>query len=326
MKTKVLSLLRTSRDYISGQELCKQFGVSRTAIWKVINQLKEDGYEIDAVTNKGYKLKSYPDILNKHEIASRMQTKWAGREVVFLEETGSTNVEARILAERDFPHGTLVVADSQTGGKGRRGRSWHTPKGSSIAMSIMLKPELEAEYASMLTLVQAMAVAKAIEEICGLEAQIKWPNDILVNEKKVCGILTEMNLEMTEISSIIIGTGINVNQENFPEEISEIATSLKIEKKRTQSRADLIERICELFEEYFEMFIASKDLSGFLEEYNSHLISMGRVVKVLDPKGEFTGEALGINALGELLVKRESGEVVNVYAGEVSVRGIYGYV
>ena len=193
-------------------------------------------------------------------------------------------------------------------------------------MSIMLKPELEAEYASMLTLVQAMAVTKAIEEICGLEAQIKWPNDILVNEKKVCGILTEMNLEMTEISSIIIGTGINVNQENFPEEISEIATSLKIEKKRTQSRADLIERICELFEEYFEMFMASKDLSGFLEEYNSHLISMGRVVKVLDPKGEFTGDALGINVLGELLVKRESGEVVNVYAGEVSVRGIYGYV
>lgn len=326
MKTKVLSLLRTSHDYISGQELCKQFGVSRTAIWKTINQLKEDGYEIDAVTNKGYKLKSYPDILNKYEIASRMQTKWAGREVVFLEETGSTNVEARILAEKDFPHGTLVVADSQTGGKGRRGRSWHTPKSTSIAMSLILKPELEAEKASMLTLVQAMAVTKAVEEICGLEAQIKWPNDILMNEKKICGILTEMNLEMTEISSIIIGTGINVNQENFPEEISDIATSLKIEKKRTQSRADLIERICELFEEYFEIFMETKDLSGFLEEYNAHLVSMGRVVKVLDPKGEFTGEALGINELGELLVKKESGEVVNVYAGEVSVRGIYGYV
>ena len=269
---------------------------------------------------------SHSDVLNKHEIASRMQTKWAGREVVFLEETGSTNVEARILAEKNFPHGTLVVAESQTGGKGRRGRNWHTPKGTSIAMSLILKPKLEAEYASMLTLVQAMAVTKAIEEVCGLEAQIKWPNDILVNEKKVCGILTEMNLEMTQISSIIIGTGINVNQESFPEEISDIATSLKIEKKSTQSRADLIERICQLFEEYFDIFMKTKDLSGILVEYNAHLISMGRAVKVLDPKGEFTGEALGINELGELLVKGESGEVVNVYAGEVSVRGIYGYV
>lgn len=326
MKTKVLSLLRTSRDYISGQELCEQFGVSRTAVWKTINQLKEDGYEIDAVTNKGYKLKSYPDILNKHEIASRLQTKWVGREVVFFNEIGSTNAEARMLADQGTGHGTLVVADSQTGGKGRRGRSWHTPRSTSIAMSLILKPELEAEYASMLTLVQAMAAVKAIEEICGLEAQIKWPNDILVNEKKVCGILTEMNLEMTEISSIIVGTGINVNQECFPEDISEIATSLKIEKKRTQSRADLIERICELFEEYYEIFMETKDLSGVLEEYNSHLISMGRMVKVLDPKGEFTGEALGINSRGELLVKKETGETVNVYAGEVSVRGIYGYV
>ena len=326
MKTKVLSLLRTSRDYISGQELCEQFGVSRTAVWKSINQLKEEGYEIDAITNKGYKLKSYPDILNEHEIASRMQTKWAGRKVIFLEETDSTNVRARILAEEGLGHGALVVADNQVGGKGRRGRSWHSPKGTSIAMSLILKPDLEAQKASMLTLVQAMVVAKAVEEICGLEAQIKWPNDILVNEKKVCGILTEMNLEMMDISSIVIGTGINVNQEEFPQDISEIATSLKIEKKRSQSRADLIERICELFEEYFEKFMETKDLSAILEEYNSRLISQGRMVKVLDPKGEYCAEALGINELGELQVQRTNGEIVNVYAGEVSVRGIYGYV
>lgn len=269
--------------------------------------------------------KFYPDNLNKYEIAGRIQTKWCGREVVFLEETGSTNVEARKLADNGWRHGTLVVADSQTFGKGRRGRSWHTPKGTSIAMSFILKPQLEAEYASMLTLVQAMAVAKSIEEICGLETRIKWPNDILVNEKKVCGILTEMNLEKTEISSVIIGTGINVNQENFPGEISEIATSLKIETKSPQSRADLIKRICELFEEYFERFMETKELSWMLEEYNQRLVSTGRMVRVLDPKGEFVGQALGIQKQGELLVKKESGEVVNVYAGEVSVRGIYGY-
>ena len=193
-------------------------------------------------------------------------------------------------------------------------------------MSMILKPCLEAKYASMVTLLQAMAVAKSIEELCGLETKIKWPNDILINEKKVCGILTEMNLEMTEISSIIIGTGINVNQEDFPDEIAEIATSLKKEKKRTVSVADLIERICELFEEYFELFMNTKDLSQIMEEYNTYLISKDRIVKVLDPKGEFTGKALGVNAGGELLVQKESGEIVTVYAGEVSVRGIYGYV
>ena len=246
--------------------------------------------------------------------------------IIFLEEIGSTNEEAMRLAFEGQPHGTLVITDNQTGGKGRRGRNWHTTKGSAIAMSLILKPELEAEYASMLTLVQAMAVAKAIEENCGLTAQIKWPNDILVNEKKVCGILTEMNMEGTKISSIIIGTGINVNQDVFPEDISDIATSLKIESGKKQSRENLIKTICELFEEYFQMFMQRKDLLGILEEYNLRLISAGRMVKVLDPKGEFTGQALGINALGELLVKKESGEVVNVYAGEVSVRGIYGYV
>ena len=326
MKTKLLSLLRNTGDYISGQELCQQFGVSRTAVWKIIHQLKEEGYEIDAITNKGYKLKTYPDILNQHEIASRLQTKWIGKEVVFLNETDSTNRKARILAEEGMGHGTLIVADTQTGGKGRRGRTWYSPPGTSLAMSLILKPKLEVSKASMLTLVQAMAVASAIEEICGMEAQIKWPNDILVNGKKVCGILTEMNLEMMEISSIIIGTGVNVNQEEFPADIAEIATSLKIEKKRSLSRADIIEHICDLFEDYFEKFMESKDLSGMLDEYNARLISRGKIVKVLDPGKEFTGQALGINAFGELQVQKAEGEIVSVYAGEVSVRGIYGYV
>lgn len=271
-------------------------------------------------------MKSNSDLLNQHEIACQIQTGWAGKKVVFYEETGSTNVEAATLAGEGFPHGTLVVADRQTIGKGRRGRSWHTAGGTSIAMSMIVKPKLEAEYASMLTLVQALAVAKAIEDVCELEAKIKWPNDILVKGKKVCGILTEMNLEGTKISSIIIGTGINVNQDSFPEEIMGIATSLKIETGKTQPRAELIGCVCKWFETYFKIFMESKDLARCLEEYNQRLISAGRRVKVLDPKEEFTGEALGINDRGELLVKKESGEVVNVYAGEVSVRGIYGYV
>ena len=266
------------------------------------------------------------DVLNQPEIVSRISSKWAGRNVVFLEETGSTNVEAKMAAEQGAVHGTLVVADSQSGGKGRRGRSWHSPKGSAIAMSLILKPQLEVEKASMLTIVQAMATAKALEELSPWKPQIKWPNDILIQEKKVCGILTEMHLDKTKIASIVIGCGINVNQECFPEEIAEIATSMKIVTGKNQSRSKLIGRICELFEEYFEKFMDTGDLSGMAEEYNDYLVSKGRLVKVLDPGGEFTGETLGINVLGELLVKRADGEVVKVYAGEVSVRGIYGYV
>ena len=238
-------------------------------------------------------MKLKPDLLNQHEVASRMQTVWAGKEVVYYEETGSTNLEAAVLARKGVSHGGLVIAECQTEGKGRRGRSWHTAGGDSIAMSMILKPKLEAEYASMLTLVQALAVAKAIEEICGLTAKIKWPNDILVNEKKVCGILTEMNLEGTQISSIIIGTGINVNQDSFPEEIREIATSLRIETKEGQSRAELIASVCKWFETYFAIFMENKDLSGCLDDYNMRLISGGRMVKVLDPKEEFIGLALG---------------------------------
>lgn len=272
------------------------------------------------------KTKWETEIFNKEEILNHMETKWAGKKVIFLSETASTNEEAVKEAQTGAEHGTLIVADSQTQGKGRRGRTWYTKKGTCIAMSLILKPKMETKDASMLTLVQAMAVAKSIEEACGLKTKIKWPNDILVNNKKVCGILTELYLNSTEISSIIIGTGINVNQEEFPTEISQIATSLKREKKESQSRIKLIKRICELFEQYYEGFLKTGDVSCFLEEYNEHLVSREKRVRVLEPKGEFEGQALGINLWGELLVKKDDGEVVRVYAGEVSVRGVYGYV
>ena len=271
-------------------------------------------------------MNSKQNLLDVRRMQEDTRCKWVSKEIVYFEEVGSTNVEATRLATEGKNHGTLVLADSQSGGRGRRGRNWHTPKSTSIAMSIILKPKMEAEYASMLTLIQAMAVAKAVEDVSGLYAQIKWPNDILVNEKKVCGILTEMNLSGSKISSIIIGTGINVNQEEFPEEIADIATSLKREAKAVISREELIEKICHYFEKFYESFMQTKDLSAIMEEYNKRLVSVGRRVKVLDPMQEFTGEALGINSKGELLVKKENGQIANVYAGEVSVRGIYGYV
>ena len=326
MKTEILTLLRERSDYVSGQDLCRRFGVSRTAVWKVIGQLKEEGYEIESVPRKGYRLLQTPDILSESELVSRMDTVWAGRNVHYLPETDSTNQQAKRLAEDGAPHGTLVVADMQTAGKGRRGRSWQQKPGEAIAMSIILRPDFAPEYASMLTLAAADSVAKGIEKVTGMSPMIKWPNDVVLHQKKICGILTEMSAEPDYINHVIIGVGINVNQTEFPEEIAKTATSLCIEMGQTVQRASVIAAVMSYFENYYEKFIQAGDLSAILEEYNDRLVNRNAQVRVLDPKGEFSGTALGINKSGELLVKKEDGSVAEVYAGEVSVRGIYGYV
>ncbi|MCM1252138.1 MAG: biotin--[acetyl-CoA-carboxylase] ligase [Clostridium sp.] len=328
-KSDILSLLRGSSDYVSGQQLCTQFGVSRTAVWKVINQLKEEGYEIEAVSHKGYRLLSSPDILSESEIASRITTEWAGREIHYFSETGSTNIEAKRYAEEGAPHGTTVVADMQSAGRGRRGKSWQSPAGSAIYMTILLRPEFAPDKASMLTLVMALSVADAIAEMTGLSSGIKWPNDIVVNKKKVCGILTEMNAELDYIQYVVIGVGINVNNnspEEFPAEIRQNATSLKLESGMHLSRAALLERVLAHFEKNYQIFTKTLDLSALMDAYDARLLNRNTEVKVLDPKGEYTGIARGINPTGELLVEMASGEVTPVYAGEVSVRGLYGYI
>lgn len=218
MRTELLKILRESDDYVSGQQLCDQFGVSRTAVWKAISQLREEGYDIEAVKNRGYKLGSgeTPDLLTASEIVSRLHTEQMGKNCIFLESVDSTNNYAKRIAEQGAETGTLVVAEEQTGGKGRRGRSWETPKGANIAMTILLKPQIRPEHASRLTLLMAMAVVRGIQSVTGLEAGIKWPNDVVVDGHKVCGILTEMSTEVDYINYVVIGTGINVNQTEFP--------------------------------------------------------------------------------------------------------------
>ena len=326
MKTEILRMLREADGYISGQELCNKFGVSRTAVWKAINQLKEAGYEIEAVQNKGYILKAAPDIMNENELKSIMNTKWAGQELVYFDSIDSTNTKAKELAEEGYPNGTLVVADYQRAGKGRRGRTWESPSGTGIFMTLMLKPDINHNNASMLTLVAALAVAKAISDITGEQALIKWPNDIVINGKKICGILTEMSAQFDYINHIVIGIGINVHNKDFPEEIKETASSLMIESGGQHfRRAEIIEKIMEYFEEYYEIYLETEDLSALVKEYNSLLVNMHKNVKVLDPKEPFEGKAMGITPRGELIVDTwESRKLVS--SGEVSVRGIYGYV
>lgn len=326
MKEEILRLLRSADGYISGQELCNRFGVSRTAVWKAINQLKEAGYEIEAQQNKGYRLMSAPDLMTEAEIKSLMHTEWVAKEVLYFDTIDSTNTKAQELAEKGYPSGTLVVADKQESGKGRRGRSWVSPSGTGIFMTLMIKPDINPNNASMLTLVAALAVAKAITSVTGEEALIKWPNDIVINGKKVCGILTEMNAQFDYINHIVVGIGINVHNESFPEEISQMASSLMIEAggKRFH-RAQIIAETMSYFEQYYDTFLKTQDLSALVREYDELLVNMNKAVRVLDPKEPFDGKAMGITPKGELIVDTwESRKLVS--SGEVSVRGIYGYV
>jgi BirA family biotin operon repressor/biotin-[acetyl-CoA-carboxylase] ligase len=326
MKEEILRLLRSADGYISGQELCNRFGVSRTAVWKAINQLKEAGYEIEAQQNKGYRLMAAPDLMTEAEIKSLMNTEWVAKEVLYFDTIDSTNTKAQELAEKGYPSGTLVVADKQESGKGRRGRSWVSPSGTGIFMTLMIKPDINPNNASMLTLVAALAVAKAITSVTGEEALIKWPNDIVVNGKKVCGILTEMNAQFDYINHIVVGIGINVHNESFPEEISQMASSLMIEAggKRFH-RAQIIAETMSYFEQYYDTFLKTQDLSALVREYDELLVNRNKSVRVLDPKEPFDGKAMGITPKGELIVDTwESRKLVS--SGEVSVRGIYGYV
>ncbi len=325
MKTEIIKLLKAAPDYVSGQELCETFGVSRTAVWKVIRQLQEDGYEIEAKRNRGYRLGDSGDVFTGAELRSLLNTRWVGHNLVFLEQVDSTNEEAKRQAEKGAPDGTLVAAAEQSAGKGRRGRTWISEKGTGVWMSLLLRPDFPPECASMLTLVAAMAVEKGISRVTGVDGQIKWPNDVVIEGKKVCGILTEMSTEMECIHYVVVGIGINVGTEEFPEEIRDLATSLYLSTQKKVKRAVLAAAVAEAWEFYYEQFLKSGDLRFLMEEYNERLVNRGREVKVLALDGGYMGISQGINEKGELLV--ETGGMVRTgIAGEVSVRGIYGYV
>ncbi|WP_109710663.1 biotin--[acetyl-CoA-carboxylase] ligase [Faecalicatena contorta] len=326
MKADILKMLRESDGYVSGQELCEKLGVSRTAVWKAVNGLKEKGYQVEAVRNRGYRIIESPDILTKEELSSMIDTAWAGQTIYYFDQIDSTNIRAKQLGEEGAPHGTLIVAGQQNAGRGRRGRTWESPPGVSIYMSIVLRPEMAPVKAPMLTLVMALSAADSLKECTGLDVQIKWPNDIVLNGKKLAGILTEMSTEMDYINHVVIGVGINVNTERLPEELKEKATSLRLETGRIIRRSEIIASIMKEFEKNYQLFIETQGLGQMQEKYNSLLINREKEVRILGVKEGYAAYALGINEKGELLVRRDNGEIEAVLAGEVSVRGVYGYV
>ncbi len=326
MKSEILALLKENENtFISGQDICEKLKVSRTAIWKGINQLKLEGYVIESKSKNGYKLIFSPDILTYEEISKGLNTDFIGRRIINFDSIDSTNTKAKELANEGAAEGTLVVSEEQTSGRGRMGRNWASPKGTGIWMSIILRPDVNPINASKLTQVGVAAVAKALEE-SGVECYIKWPNDIVINGKKVCGILTEMSAELTKINYVIMGIGINVNMEKFPDEINELATSLKIETGKTFKRKTLISSILNNFQFFYNEFINEESIQNSIKICRDKSILIGRTLRVLKKDGTSTAKAVGLNDNGQLIVEYENGKVENLISGEVSVRGMELYV
>lgn len=244
--------------------------------------------------------------------------------IFYAEKTDSTNEWAKreAAAAQD---GSIYLADYQSAGKGRRGRVWKSPEATSVSMSVLLRPEhLKREAYPLMTLVMGLAAARGISSVCGFEAKIKWPNDVIYDGKKLCGILTELG---PDADYVVIGIGLNVNMTSFPEELSERAISMRMASGRVIGREEVTAAVIREFDRCYRIFLADGDLSGLKEDYEKILANTGRRVRVIDPAAPFTGRALGINRRGELLVRRDdTGSVEAVYSGEVSVRGIYGYV
>lgn len=326
-KDKILDILIKTNDYVSGEKLSQFIGISRTAIWKNINRLKEEGYHIDSVTNKGYRLLEEPSTLSESQLMHDL--KALGFTHVQLDDTvDSTNLEAKRRADQVEGHGCFVARE-QTSGRGRRGRYWSSPKDSGCYVSILLRPDIMPSDAAMVTLIAGLSLAKTLNQLYDINAKIKWPNDIIIQEKKVAGILTEMSAEIERVNYLVIGIGLNVSQQAFSSELSSIATSLEMASNQGTidfNRHKYIQTLITEFMHYMERFFQIRDLSFIKKEYENLCLNVKGDIRVVGNKDSYIGIGQGITNQGELLVLTPAGDTMKVNSGEVSVRGIYGYV
>ena len=320
MANDILKYLR-EKEYVSGEVLAQKLGISRVAVWKQIQRLKDIGYEIIAEQNLGYCLISRPDLLIPQEVQKGLSTTYIGKKIFYFPELESTNIIAKEKALRRteaIDESTIIIAERQSAGKGRLGREWFSPAGG-IWLSIILYPQLPPSYIPRITLMTAVAVAKAIKMCTQIEPQIKWPNDILINEKKVCGILTEMSAELDMINWVVVGIGINVNidHQKFPENIQPNTISLKEVSGKEVLRVKLAQTFLQEFENYYDK-LKRKEFPSILEEWKLYSHTLGRKIRVDIGERIITGEAVDINEEGALVLKKEDGERVEIISGTVS--------
>ncbi len=318
MREKILDILLTNTgNYISGAELSRNLGKSRTAVWKSIKSLRKEGYLIEASPSKGYRVLEKPDLLLPREIKRHLKTRRFGRVINYHDTVDSTNKIAKELGLQGYSEGALVVAEEQTRGRGRLDHQWSSPRGGAW-FSLLLRPALAPEKAPLLTLLVAVSIVRGIEEAAGLSAGIKWPNDIFIKGKKLAGILTEISAEVELINFVVVGMGINVNNHRncFPGDIREIATSLVEEKGEVFPRPQIVGAVLNQLETLYDQ--AREDgFSRVVEEWKKRDITLGKTVVIRTTTGTFSGKALDISQEGSLVVEGEKGEAIQVRSGDL---------
>lgn len=322
MYRKIIDILTNSDDCVSGQSISEQLGVSRQAVWKSINALRQKGYVIESAPKKGYRLVSYPSYINEESVKCFLNTKIIGKKLVVLDSTVSTNDYLKNLGNQKCENGTVVVAREQTSGKGRLGRVWQSKKDDCLMFSVLLRPDIAPSGAGVVTPLAGLALCKAIREFTGLDCMIKWPNDIIVGRKKLVGILTEMSAEFDAVDYVVVGVGINVDQTYFSEEIAHKATSVLLETGRHFNKNEFLARVLEHMENEF----AENNLEltqTALSQYRDMCATVGKNVTFRRGTRKVSGMAVGVATNGELKIMLSDGTVCSVNSGEVTVQGIY---
>ena len=314
MQNKILELLKKKQGYVSGEEISQHLKISRQALWKHIQELKESGYDITAVPHLGYQLVSLPDRLFAHEITHKLCTRFVGKNIHYFDELSSTMDIATQLGMQGSPEGTLVVAETQSKGRGRLGRHWISPKYKGIYLSIILRPKISPTQASLITLLSAVSICEAVKAITGLEANIKWPNDILLGNKKLGGILTELSAEMDAVRFVIVGIGLNVN--NSKGSLLPAATSFKEQRNEPVSRLELLQEILRRLEANYLLLIEGKS-QVIVDAWRRYATTLGRRVKIACQNRQLEGQAIDIDANGGLLVRKDSGLIEKIMSGDV---------
>jgi BirA family biotin operon repressor/biotin-[acetyl-CoA-carboxylase] ligase len=318
---QLLAALRVHPEGVAGTDLCKQLGVTRAAVWSHIELLRAAGFEIIASPHRGYQLVSKPDALLAVDLQSRLATgQVIGNVIRVLPQTTSTNDEASRAALEDHPEGLVIFAESQSAGRGRMGRRWSSPAGRGLWFSVLLRPSLAPSECTQLTAASANALVRAIQSTTGITPEIKWPNDLLIKGKKIAGILTEMSAELEHVRSVVLGIGIDVNQtaSEFPADIRNIATSLKLATGKSVSRADLAEAVLhELDREYAR--ILAGDFAAVAEEWAGYCTTLGKLATIDMGTRRVRGRAEALDENGALLLRTEHGRIERIIGGEVTL-------
>ncbi len=315
MKEKIVEFLKKSADnYLSGEEISEHLDISRAGIWKHMEDLRAEGYTIEAVPHLGYKLISFPDKLLPSEIQFHLNTKIIGKKIIQKENVTSTMDVAFEFGTKGEGEGLVVCAETQTKGRGRLGRSWNSPKGKGIYFSLLLRPRLSPMEVSKITLLSAVSLTNALKKITNLEYSIKWPNDILIHGKKVAGILTELSAEADQVKFIVLGVGLNVNTSK--DLLPPAATSLFAETKKIFNRVDILKEILRELEKSY-LFFQKEGFASIAEEWRESSSTLHKRIKVVDQSGTLEGEAVDIDSDGGLLIRKDNGVIVKKMAGDV---------